>query len=209
MGGFDGVLPRLVKERGDDIDETVIGNLAYMVQQGRYDMGGLMRWVIEVPDRRARRRRGHTCQGQRRRRSVAGLAEAAVLETLRLDQATALHRVVLEELVFDGYRFPKDAFVKVPLREAHQDAEMFPEPERFKPCRFVGRTYSGDEYAPLALASTAAWAALWCCGCARCLSRNWSTATRGRRPATVSAPSGDITGSLPQPSTCGWYLVRS
>lgn len=144
----DGVLPRLVKERPADLDETVIGNLSYSLQQGRYDMGGLLRWVTKYltdsPEVVAALRTAVHDPAE----PAPGLAEAVVLETLRLDQATALHRVALEELVFDGYRIPKHAFVKIPLREVHQDPQVFEEPERFNPWRFVGRTYPADAYAP-------------------------------------------------------------
>lgn len=146
---FDGVLPRLVAERDADLDETVVGNVSYALQQGRYDMGGLLRWVIshltDYPEA-ADAIRGESPESAS---TTSTFAEAVVYETLRLEQATALHRVALEELEFDGYRIPKGAFVKLPLREGpHLDPAVFDDPERFNPARFVGRTYAADEYAP-------------------------------------------------------------
>lgn len=145
---LDGVVPRLVRERGADLDGTVTGNISYALQQGRYDMGGLLRWVVShLADRpdvlsavRAQQQEGQT---------TSALAEAVVSETLRLEQATALHRVALEELEFDGYRIPKHAFLKFPLREGpHLDPAAFPDPDRFDPWRFMGRRYTADQYMP-------------------------------------------------------------
>ncbi|MGE3958425.1 MAG: cytochrome P450 [Vicinamibacterales bacterium] len=147
----DGVLPRLLKERPEDVDDTVLGNLAYALQQGRYDMGGLLRWVTKYLTDEPAVLAELRSASHRSTASAPTLAEAVVMETLRLDQATALHRVALEELVFDGFRIPKDAFVKIPLREVHQDPHVFDDPERFDPWRFIGRSYAADEYAPFGL----------------------------------------------------------
>lgn len=144
---LDGVVPRLVRDRNDDIDETVVGNISYALQQGRYDMGGLLRWTVsQLNDHPAVVEQFRAEPDEERRQP---LAEAIVFETLRLEQATALHRVALEELEFDGYRIPKFAFVKFPLREGpHLDPAVFDEPDVWKPSRFVGRTYGADEYFP-------------------------------------------------------------
>jgi len=145
----DGVLGRLIAGDGLSVDETVIGNLIYMVEMGRYDVRSLMRWVLKylsdapgvINDlRRALRERpvGGDC----------AFAESIVLETLRLDQAEALNRTVLADFDFEGYRIPKDSALRILIRESHQDAQVFNEPEQFKPCRFAGRTYPGHAYAP-------------------------------------------------------------
>src|SRR5262249_36848618 len=49
---------------------------------------------------------------------------------------------------FEGYRIPKGSAVRILMRETHKDPDVFPEPERYNPCRFVGKAYSTDEFAP-------------------------------------------------------------
>lgn len=144
---LDGVVPRLVRERDADLDETVVGNVSYALQQGRYDMGGVLRWVVsQLTDHPAV---VEALRAEQPAEQRLALTEAVVYETLRLDQATALHRVALDELEFDGFRIPKYAFVKLPMREGpHIDPAVFEDPDTWNPWRFVGRTYSADEYFP-------------------------------------------------------------
>lgn len=71
-----------------------------------------------------------------------------MLETLRMDQAEAMNRYVREEFTFEGYRIPKGSAVRILLREAHRNPDIFPDPDCFKPQRFLDRDYSADEYAP-------------------------------------------------------------
>jgi cytochrome P450 len=143
-----GQLARLLESGdGSAVDETVVGNLIYMIEVGRFDVRSLLRWVLKyLSDHPA-------VVADLGVRSIAAegsenLAEACVLETLRLDQAEAMNRAVREEFVFEGYRFPKGSAVRVLMRETHKDPEVFTEPEQFKPCRFVGKVYSPDAYAP-------------------------------------------------------------
>ena len=143
-----GVLARVLAEGdGSAVDETVVGNLIYMMEIGRYDMRSLLRWIVKylsdhpsvVADLRAKPAGTEV---------FTSLAEACVHETLRLDQAEALTREAREEFVFDGYRVPKGSMVRVLLRESHRNADVFPEPEQYKPCRFVGKSYSPNDYSP-------------------------------------------------------------
>jgi len=147
--GADSVLGRLIGSDGASVDETVVGNLIYMVEMGRYDVRSLMRWVLkylsDAPDVIADLRRA---LAERPDGADCPFAESIVLETLRLDQAEALNRTVLADIDFEGYRIPKDSALRVLLRESHQDAATFSEPEQFRPCRFAGKSYPGHAYAP-------------------------------------------------------------
>lgn len=145
----DGVLGRLVAEASSSIDDTVIGNLIYMIEMGRYDVRSLFRWVLKylsdspavIADLQGA---GDMDEAGRQ----TSLAEAIVLETLRLDQAEALNRAVTEDFVFDGYRIPKGSQLRVLIRESQQDPDTFPDPGTFKPCRFARQSYPSHAYAP-------------------------------------------------------------
>jgi cytochrome P450 len=145
----EGVLGRLMGGDAPAVDETVVGNLIYMVEMGRYDVRSLMRWILkylsDAPDvvtdlgrALAEKPNGAACT----------FAESIVLETLRLDQAEALNRTVAADFDFEGYRIPKDSALRVLIRESHQDAATFSEPEQFRPCRFSGKSYPSQAYAP-------------------------------------------------------------
>lgn len=131
-------------------DETALGNLIYMVDTGRYDMRGLFRWVLKYlgdnPDVVADLRAGRTPDG-----AVTPLAEACVLETLRLDQAEGLGRDVTDDFVFEGFLIPRGSALRVSLRESHRNAETFPSPDEYRPCRFATGRFSADDYAPFGI----------------------------------------------------------
>jgi cytochrome P450 len=131
-------------------DETVLGNLIYMVDTGRYDIRGLFRWVLKYLSDHP-----HVIDDLRERRTkveaVSSFAEACVLETLRLDQAEALGRDVTNDFVFEGFLIPKGSALRVALRESHRDAQTFPAPDEYRPCRFATRKYGPDAYAPFGI----------------------------------------------------------
>ena len=146
----DSVLGRLAVTRGERIDDTVIGNAIYMVERGRHDLRDLLRWIIKhlsdhpefVTELRAELSTP---------KAHSPLAEACVLETLRLEQAELLVRKALVPFRFLGYQIPKGSWVCTMLRETHRDPKVFPDPETYRPHRFVERHYSTNEYAPFGL----------------------------------------------------------
>lgn len=145
----DGVLGRLIGGDVSAVDETVVGNLIYMVEMGRYDVRSLMRWILkylsDAPDVVTELRRALVEQSTE---TACPFAESIVLETLRLDQAEALNRTVAADFDFEGFRIPKDGALRVLIRESHQDAATFSDPEQFRPCRFSGKSYPSQAYAP-------------------------------------------------------------
>jgi len=150
----DTVLERLSRASGGaPVDETVVGNVIFMAEMGRHDVCGLMRWLLKYlsDDEGARHElRGLSAAGGKE--GPRGLfAEACVLETLRLDQAEGLNRRATREFNFDGYRIPVNTDVTVLLRETHGDPDVFAQPSRFDPHRFLGQRYTSDEYAPFGL----------------------------------------------------------
>jgi cytochrome P450 len=146
----DSVLRRLIQTMPSALDETVFGNLLYMVERGRHDLRGLLRWIVKYLS-------DHPAVVEELRASLAvpgdasRLAEACVHETLRLDQAEQLNRKIVRSFSFEGFHFPKDHWLCILTRESHQNAEVFAEPEAFCPHRFLERHYSNDEYGPFGI----------------------------------------------------------
>jgi cytochrome P450 len=132
------------------VDDTMLGNLIYMVELGRYDLRGLLRWLSKYagahPAWLDRIAAEPACGADGR-----PVAEAFVLETLRMDQSERLMRDVLHDFVFDGWLIPKGALVRVCMWEAHKSAEVFPDPFVFDPSRFLGHASAGDRFSPFGL----------------------------------------------------------
>ncbi len=133
-------------------DPTVIGNLIYIFETARWDLAGLLFWLIKKlsdhPDWTGRLRRAPDDGGAD---SVHDLADRIVKETLRLEQSELLNRLVDEEIRVGEYRVPKGWLLRVCVREGHRDPRVFPDPDRFDPDRFRGRSYPREEYAPFGL----------------------------------------------------------
>ena len=145
----DCVLRRLMNADAAAVDETVIGNTIYMVERGRHDLRDLLRWIVKYLS-------DHPAVIAEIRMSLGApdrsrLAEASVLETLRLDQAEQLNRKASRSFQFDGFHFPAGSWVSILIRESHRNPETFSEPDAFRPHRFLERSYSADEYSPFGI----------------------------------------------------------
>jgi cytochrome P450 len=151
-GSEHSVLGQLVREGA--LDATLLGNLIYMVEMGRYDTYSLFRWLAKyAADHPALLEAiAHEDAASAAPAGRRSLAEAFVIETLRMDQSERLIRRVQRDLVFDGFLIPKHATVRVCLWEPHKSPAVFPEPFRFDPARFLGEKDPGpDEFAPFGL----------------------------------------------------------
>lgn len=147
----DCVIRRLAHDEPASLfDDTVVGNLIYLVERGRHDLRDLLRWIVkhlsDCPDvvEALRAAPARSPEG-------TALARACVMETLRLEQAEAIGRRACEPFTFDGYDIPKGSWVSLLLRESHRDPEAFPDPAAYCPHRFVGRKYSSDQYSPFGI----------------------------------------------------------
>jgi cytochrome P450 len=141
---------RQLVDSGSD-DPTALGNLAYLFEPAHFDVYSLWHWILwhvaahpHVAERIA-------AALTTSRSEAAGLIEAAVLETLRLEQSEVLYREAKSNVTFDGMFVPKDTIVRVCLWEGHKDERTFPQPFAYRPERFIERKYDTDQFAPFGL----------------------------------------------------------
>lgn len=134
----------------DLLDETALGNLINLFESSHFDIYSLWHWLlwylVREPALAARLRameEGST--------ESTHLLDAIVSEALRLNQSEVLLRRATNDLAFDGHLIPRDTTVRVCLWESHKDPEVFPDPFRFNPDRFLERKYDIEEYAPFGL----------------------------------------------------------
>ena len=75
--------------------------------------------------------------------------EAVCHEALRLNPvAPLIGRTLRTGLTLEGYDLPAGVSVGVGIVNIHRRADLYPEPERFRPERFVERQFGPFEYLP-------------------------------------------------------------
>jgi cytochrome P450 len=132
------------------VDATMLGNLIYMVELGRYDMRGLLRWISRYAADSPEWLDRIASEIKTPPNSMTS-AEAFVLETLRMEQSERLMRDVKSDFVFDGWLIPKGALLRVCMWEAHKDPDAFSRPFVFDPTRFLGNAPPTDRFSPFGL----------------------------------------------------------
>jgi cytochrome P450 len=156
--GHDGSVPLAsacvlsqVAEQGE-VDDTMLGNLIYMVEMGRGDLQTFFRWLLRYgsahPAAMAR------IAGEQATALDPGLTSAAdafVLEVLRMDQSERLMRRATRDFVFDGYTVPKGSLVRLCMWEAHHSEDQFADPYSFDPARFLAMTPTREQFSPFGL----------------------------------------------------------
>ncbi|MFT4794453.1 MAG: cytochrome P450 [Paracoccaceae bacterium] len=130
------------------VDDTMLGNLIYMVEMGRYDLRGLLRWIFAYAAAQPLLLR-RIAEATPARAAI--FADAFVREVLRLDQSERLMRDVLEDITFDGFFIPRGALLRVCMWEAHKDEDSFARPFAFDPERFLDGRAFGERFSPFGL----------------------------------------------------------
>ena len=132
-------------------DATMLGNLIYMIELGRYDLRGLLRWIsryaADAPawlDRISLEADGVAGAGD-------SAAQAFALETLRMNQSERLMRDVTKDFIFEGWLIPKGGLVRVCMWETHKDADTFAQPFVFEPARFLEGAPPAEHFSPFGL----------------------------------------------------------
>jgi len=133
------------------LDETILGNLIYMVEMGRFDMYSLFRWITKFAAENPALVGRLAFECKEPPKNGKSLAEAFVMETLRLEQIERLGRRVNRDIIFDNYLIPKHATVRLCLWESHKSPKSFAEPFVFYPERFIEKGFTSDQYAPFGL----------------------------------------------------------
>jgi cytochrome P450 len=75
--------------------------------------------------------------------------EAVCLETLRLEPlAPTIARLLARPFTLRGHDLPAGALVGASVIAVHRDPSIYPEPERFRPERFLERSYAPYQFLP-------------------------------------------------------------
>jgi cytochrome P450 len=121
-------------------DAVAIDNLLFMLRIGSANTAALMAWGLHhlgaEPTMRARLAGGEP-----------GIADAIVLETLRLAQSEYLYRRIRHDVEFDGHLLRRGWLVRVCVWESHRDPESFECPHAFTD-RFLHERPSQARYSP-------------------------------------------------------------
>jgi cytochrome P450 len=136
--------------RGLD-DGTLAGNLAFALKLAHDNTSGLLLWIVKMLGTHPEDLAGVRALARSAPDDARALAQAVVLETLRLEQSEYIYRVTARELDVDGFTIPAGWFVRLCVRESHRSAVVFPDPERFDPARFVGQAPPDAAFAPFGL----------------------------------------------------------
>lgn len=131
-----------------EVDDTLLGNFVYMVEMGRYDLRGMYR-ILSV----YAAHHGERMVSIRRERAtgVERHARAFLEEEWRADQTERLVRRVLKDMRFEGWYLPAGSLARVCMWESHHDPNVFPQPMRFDPDRFLGASIDADRFSPFGL----------------------------------------------------------
>ncbi len=144
----------------DARDPVIIGNLVYMLTTTGADMSALLCWIIKKAcDHPEWLERIASEAPVENSTAPPPLAERFVMETLRMRQSEFIYRAVVSDMDFHGFKIPRGWLVRICVWESHRDPDVFSEPDRFNPDRFLNRSYSRSEYSPLGASTHACLAA--------------------------------------------------
>jgi cytochrome P450 len=138
-------------EPASNLDANSLRNLIYVLLTASTDVTGLMHWVMKIvcdhPE---------WIQKLRDEPKPDELARRIVRETLRLEQSEYLMRQARRTIRWRGFIIPRGWFVRICVRESHHGGDVFQDPEKFDPDRFLGeRAPASGEYSPLGMSRIA------------------------------------------------------
>ncbi|MDZ4858508.1 MAG: cytochrome P450, partial [Candidatus Hydrogenedentes bacterium] len=152
-----GILMASRHEDGTTVsNDEILGKLGTIVMAGHKNSAAALAWALyelaHQPSALGRLREELDALGpDPDPESIAKLPYLGAVcdEVLRLHTThTEIARMCQVPLKLLGYTVPKGASVGVGICAIHQDSAIYPEPERFQPERFIGRSFSPFEYLP-------------------------------------------------------------
>lgn len=146
-----GLVAEFVRGRDEDGqalgDEEILDNLRLMLLAGHETTASTMAWMTcyaatrsEVLDALlAEARATESLPSSPQEMGAFPYAEALFRECLRLHPpAPLIHRITTEDLVIEGYEVPAGTALGVPIWLLARDPELYPDPDRFHPERWLG-----------------------------------------------------------------------
>lgn len=149
-----GLVAEMVRGRDDEgnalSEEELLDNLRLLVLAGHETTASVMAWMVsymaldvEVHDRLVAEATG--VEGLPRSPGDMGnhaYAEALFRESLRLHPPVAMqNRELTAPLVVDGVTVPAGTTVAIPIWLLSRDPELYPDPDAFRPERWLGRDH--------------------------------------------------------------------
>ncbi len=134
--------------------DEVLANFAYALHTGRVDVAGLLTWLVAMMGENpawTRQLRNAVEDEEISELRPGGLADRMVRETLRLRQSEFLMRRTKVPIAWGGFVIPRGWQVRLCIAESHRLPEMFQNPDRYDPDRFL-LAPSRARYAPFGLA---------------------------------------------------------
>jgi cytochrome P450 len=135
-------------------DDWILANLVYMLHLARFDVGGLLAWLLAMTGRHpgslehVRRELRETGSGALK---PNGAADRIVRETLRLHQSEFLIRRTKSPIEWNGFRIPAGWHIRMCIAESHRTGDSFERPDEFHPERFSTTPQRGH-YTPFGFA---------------------------------------------------------
>ena len=156
----DDILSQLLTARFDDgtgmPDDAIFSQLLTLLVAGHETTASTLAWALyeihRQPNVLARARADISSVGlDAPAEEIAALPslQAIADETLRIHPIVAeAVRTVKEGVRFQGYDLPAGISIAVSIIMIHNDPELYPEPERFRPERFLERKHGPSEHLP-------------------------------------------------------------
>ena len=137
-------------------DREILDQLLTIVLAGHETTAVMLAWAMYLlhgnPDTLGRLREEFaTLPADADPEAIAKLPylEAVINETLRLyPPVHVIHRRLLAPMTLCGYNLPAGTVVAAGAYATHRLADIYPDPDRFVPQRFIDRTYTPFEFLP-------------------------------------------------------------
>lgn len=133
-------------------DETIRDHLVTLLIAGHETTASALAWTFSELSRNpdvCRWLLGEVAGAEPTAESLAGLPalEATSREGLRLHPIIAeFFRTVRQPTSFQGFEIPVGAVLAASILEIHQDESLYPEPQTFRPSRFLERKFAPHEF---------------------------------------------------------------